>query len=65
MVADVEEPFTVMENEVGPAAIWTDWVATAEGPPLLLTVFPVKVWVVEVPAESVSVTVALKVPAAA
>ena len=30
--------------------------------PLLLTVCPVKTWLVDVPAESVSVTVALYVP---
>ena len=40
----------------------TVWVASAEGPPLLDTVWPVKVWVVDVPAESVTVRVAVKGP---
>ena len=35
------------------------WEAKADGPPFLLMVWPVKTWVVEVPAESVSVTVAV------
>ena len=34
----------------------TLWCASALVPPLSLTVWPVKTWVVEVPAESVSVT---------
>ncbi|MHB1584576.1 MAG: hypothetical protein ACYC0E_12585 [Acidimicrobiales bacterium] len=37
----------------------TDVVAAAEGPPLSDTVWPVNTWVVEVPAESVSVTEAV------
>ena len=65
VVDKVDEPCTVMANDVGAAATSTDFAATAEGPPLLLTVSPVKVWVFEVPAESVSVTVALNVPALA
>jgi hypothetical protein len=35
------------------------WLATAETPPLLDTVCPVKTWVLEVPAESVTVKVAV------
>jgi hypothetical protein len=38
------------------------WEAKAEGPPLLDTVWPVKTWVVEVPAESVTVRVAVNGP---
>ena len=38
------------------------WEASADGPPLLDTVWPVKTWVVEVPAVSVTVKVAVKGP---
>ena len=41
----------------GDALIVTDWAVWALGPPLRLTVCPVKVWVVDVPAVSVSVSV--------
>jgi hypothetical protein len=43
----------------------TVWVANADGPPLLDTVWPVKTWVVEVPPESVTVRVAVHGPAVA
>ena len=46
-----------------PSGRLTVWVARAEGPPLLETVCPVKVWLVEVPAVSVTVKVAEKGPA--
>jgi hypothetical protein len=39
------------------------WVVAAEGPPLFETVWPVKTWVVEVPAVSVTVRVAVNGPA--
>jgi hypothetical protein len=35
--------------------IVTERVVVADGPPLLLIVWPVKTWVVDVPAESVTV----------
>ena len=41
------------------------WAVSAEGPPLLLTVWPVKVCVVDVPAVSVTVSVTVKEPATA
>ena len=43
----------------------TVWVANADDPPLLDTVWPVKTWVVEVPAVSVTVKVAVHGPAVA
>jgi hypothetical protein len=62
---------TVVAPATGPAtgvtavtvgARVTVWVASAEGPPLLETVWPVNVWAVEVPAVSVTVRVAVKGP---
>jgi hypothetical protein len=35
------------------------WLATAEAPPLFETVWPVKTWVLDVPAESVTVSEAV------
>ncbi len=48
----------------GPATI-TAVVALALGPPFRLMVWPVNTWVVDVPPELVSVTLAVKVPAEA
>ena len=49
----------------GGAATITAVVALALGPPFRLMVWPVNTWVVEVPPELVSVTLAVKVPAEA
>ena len=51
------------EMALTPSGRLTVWVARAEGPPLLETVCPVKTCVVEVPAVSVTVNVAVKGPA--
>ncbi len=49
----------------GGAATMTAVVALALGPPFRLIVWPVNTWVVDVPPELVSVTLAVKVPAKA
>jgi hypothetical protein len=48
--------------EAQPSATRTVWLACAPAPPCLLMVWPVKSCVVEVPAESVSVRVAVYEP---
>ena len=75
VVAPVTKPEPVMVTVVPPVAgpvvgvmAVTEgasvrlWVARADAPPLLEVVWPVKVWVVEVPAESVTVRVVVNGP---
>ena len=65
MVTTVPPPTAPELGEMAltPSGRLTVWVARAEGPPLFETLCPVKVWVVEVPAASVTVKVAVKGPA--
>src|SRR5271154_1645385 len=52
-------PGRVETSVTGAAGTVTERVVWAPGEPLRLTVCPVKTWVVDVPAESVSVSVAV------
>ena len=62
-------PFNVSANDAlagamndKSAAMTTSWLVVAVGPPLRLMVWPVNTRVVDVPAELVSVTRAVKLP---
>jgi hypothetical protein len=54
--------WTVGGGATGAAEMESERERVADGPPLLLTVWPVKIWVVDVPAESVTVRVAVNDP---
>ena len=56
-VAASTEPAVDGGPDGGAAAITTEWLVVAEGPPLRDMVWPVKTWVSEVPAASVTVKV--------
>ena len=67
MVTTVPPPITPEPGEMDEMARGRLklWVVCADGPPLLDTVWPAKTWLVEVPAESVTVKVAVNGPAVA